>query len=60
MLFVAAVSHIHERFLEGFMANEQAEDSAKGCIYHFWVGGKRPVSRLPHHYSRVTENAVCQ
>lgn len=51
LLFGAAVAHVHERFLEGFMANEQAEHSAKGCIYHFGVGGTSPVSRLPHHYS---------
>lgn len=38
------------------MANEQAEDSAKGCIYHVWVGGERPVSRLPHE----SQSTLCQ
>jgi len=60
LLFIAAVSHIHQRFLKGFVANEQAEDSAKGCIYHFGEGGKGADSRLPHHYSWITENAACQ
>lgn len=57
---VAAVFCVHQRFLKGFMANEQAEDSAKGCICHFGVGGKRPDSLLPHHHSGITENAICQ
>lgn len=49
---------ISRRFLKGFTANEQAEDSAKGCIYHFSVGGKSPVSALPHRRSPAGEHAM--